>query len=155
MKIGLDSGALLASVKRVGEKNHEGALGLSRMIARGEHQGICSALVLTEVPGALASATGMPVDKIYETELSLLNDFRVNIRPFEQYADVAVDLMLEFRDLKRKADINSADFHHLATAIGESCEFFFTVDEKRLLRADVREAFSRRIQISSPSDANL
>ena len=95
----------------------------------------------------------MPVDKIYETELSLLESFRVNIRPFEQYADRAVDLMLEFRDMKRRADINSADFHHLATATGEGCGIFVTTDERHLLRDETKEVLSSHVHICAPSEA--
>lgn len=144
---------MIASVKRVGEKYHEGALELSKTVVEAGHKGVCSALVLTEVPGALASSTRMPVDKIYETELSLLENFKVDIRPFEQYADRAVDLMLEFRELKRRLDINSADFHHLATAIGEGCEVFVTTDERHLLKEEVRKALSDYGSIYAPPEA--
>jgi len=123
------------------------------MVASRAHQGVCSALVLTEVPGAFASSTKMPVDKIYQTELSLLESFRVNIRPFEQYADRAVDLMLEFRDMKRRLDINSADFHHLATATGEGCGIFVTTDEHHLLRDETKEALSSHVRICAPAEA--
>jgi PIN domain len=94
----------------------------------------------------------MPVDKIYETELSLLQSFRVNVRPFEQHADRAVDLMLEFREMKRRLDINSADFHHLATATGEGCGIFVTTDERHLLREETREAFSGYVRVCAPSE---
>lgn len=139
----------------MGEKHHLGALELSRLVARGAHQGICSALVLTEVPGALASSTTMPVDRIYETELSLLESFRVNVRPFEQYADRAVDLMFEFREMKRRLGINSADFHHLATATGEGCSIFVTTDERHLLKEETKSAFSGYVRICAPSEALL
>lgn len=123
-------------------------------MVEGTHQGVCSALVLTEVPGALASSTTMPVDKIYETELSLLESFRVNVSPFEQHADRAVDPMLEFRDMKRRLDINSADFHHLATAVGEGCTVFVTTDERHLLREETRSALSSYIRICAPSEVS-
>ena len=135
------------------EKHHSGALELSRLTVAGAHQGICSALVLTEVPGALASSTAMPVEKIFETERSLLESFKVNIRPFEEYADRAVDLMLEFRQMKRRLDINSADFHHLATATGEGCPIFVTTDERHLLREETKSAFSAYVRICPPHEA--
>lgn len=153
MKIGLDASVLIASVKRAGEKHHAQALGLARRIVAMGHEGVCSALVLTEVPGALASSTAMPVEKIYETEMSLIAGFGVSVRPFEQYADRAVDLMLEFRDLKRRFGIGSADFHHLATASGEGCEIFVTTDERHLLRKECREAFSSYISVCTPFEA--
>lgn len=95
----------------------------------------------------------MPVEKIFETERSLLESFRVNIRPFEEYADRAVDLMLEFRQIKRKLDINSADFHHLATATGEGCTIFVTTDERHLLREETKNALSDYVRICAPSEA--
>lgn len=153
MKIGLDSSVLVASVKRRGEKHYEKALQLSKRIILESHEGICSALVLTEVPGALASSTTMLVDRIYETEISVLSGFRISVRPFEQYVDDAVDLMLEFRELKKKFDIGSADFHHLATAEGEGCEVFVTTDERHLLREECRKSFSARIAVCSPGEA--
>jgi predicted nucleic acid-binding protein len=153
LKIGLDASVLIASIKRAGEKHHAQSLRLAqRIVARG-HEGICSALVLTEVPGALASSTTMPVDKIYETEMSLIAGFKLSVRPFEQYADRAVDLMLEFRELKRRFGIGSADFHHLATAAGEGCELFVTVDERHLLRDECRQAFSNYVSVCTPLDA--
>ncbi|MCL5672635.1 MAG: type II toxin-antitoxin system VapC family toxin [Nitrososphaerota archaeon] len=152
MKIGLDSSVLVASVKRLGEKFHAPSLGLSKSIGEGGHEGVCSALVLTEVPGALAS-TKMPLDKVYEAEASVLAGFRVRVRPFEQYVDDALDLMLEFRELKRRLDINSADFHHIATAEGEGCDLFVTTDERHLLREDIVHAFSSRIAVRHPAAA--
>lgn len=122
-------------------------------LIKGEHEGVCSALVLTEVPGALSSSTTMPLEKIYETEASVLASFRVNVRPFEQYADDAVDLMLEYRALKRRFDVNSADFLHLATAEGEGCAFFVTVDERHLLKQEFRKELSSHILICDPAEA--
>lgn len=144
---------LIASAKRVGEKYHEDVLRLAKRVVAGAHEGICSALLLIELPGALASSTTMPVEKIYDTELSVIEGFRVNVRPFEQYVDRTMDLMLEFRDLKRKFGIGSADFHYLATASGEGCDFFVSTDEKHLLKRECRERFSRYISICSPAEA--
>jgi predicted nucleic acid-binding protein len=152
LKIGLDSSVLVASVKRVGEKFHAHCLDLSKKVREGNHEGVCSALVLTEVPGVLAS-TKMPLEKVYETEASLLAGFRVRVRPFEQYVDDAVDLMLEFRELKRRLDVNSADFHHVATARGERCDLFVTTDERHLLREDFVRAFSSYLTICDPAKA--
>lgn len=152
MKIGLDSSVLVASVKKAGEKFHAPSLGLSRRVGEEGHEGVCSALVLTEVPGALAS-TKMPLEKVYETEASLLAGFRVGVRPFEQYIDDAVDLMLEFREFKRHLDINSADFLHIATAKGEGCELFVTTDEKHLLKDEFVKAFSGYVSICNPAAA--
>ena len=153
MKVGLDASVLVASVKRTGEKHHEDALTLAKKMGTGEHEGVCSALLLIEITGALASSTTMPVEKIYDVELSLIKGFRVNMRPFELYADRTVDLMLEFRDLKSKFGIGSADFHYLATASGEGCDFFVTTDEKHLLKRECRERFSKYIPIHTPSEA--
>lgn len=144
---------LIASAKRVGEKYHEDVLRLARRMVAGAHEGICSALLLIELPGALASSTTMPVEKIYDTELSVIDGFRVNVRPFEQYVDRTMDLMLEFRDLKRRFSIGSADFHYLATASGEGCDFFVSTDEKHLLKRECRERFSGYISICSPAEA--
>ncbi len=153
MKIGLDSSVLIASIKRKGEKHHEQALQLGRRIVSQGYDGICSSLVLTEVPGALASSTIMPVDRIYETEISLIAGFKISVRPFEQYVDSAVDLMLEFRELKRRFAIGSADFHHLATASGEGCKVFVTTDEKHMLREDCKRSFASRVPVCDPGEA--
>jgi len=61
--------------------------------------------------------------------------------------------MLEFRDVKRRLEINSADFHHLATATGEGCRIFVTTDERHLLREETRVAFSGYVRICAPSEA--
>lgn len=151
--MGLDASVLVASIKRRGEKYHEDALGLAKRMATGEHEGICSALLLIEIPGALASSTTMPLEKIYDAEVSLIEGFRVKVRPFELHAHRTVDLMLEFRDQKSKFGIGSADFHYLATASGERCDFFVTTDEKHLLKREFRERFSKYIPIHTPSEA--
>jgi predicted nucleic acid-binding protein len=71
MKIGLDSNVLVASVKKVGEPFHDSALELSRRIKDQNGSGIGSALVLIEIPGALASSSTMPIEKIYEVTASV------------------------------------------------------------------------------------
>lgn len=153
MNIGLDSNVLVASVKKLGEPYHNSAIGLSRKISRGDSHGVVSALVLIEVPGALASSTKMPIEKIYEVMTSLQTSFKLRVAEFEAYADPARELMFEFRELKSKWEIGSADFHHLATSIGESCEFFVTTDEKHILRAECRRSFERRVKVVNPDEA--
>jgi len=153
LKVGLDSGVMVASVKRKQEKHHLDSLRLSEIIRSGNHTGICSALALTEVPGALASSTRMPLEKIYDVELSLIQGFRVSFSGFEINADFAVDLMLEFRELKRTFGIGSADFHHLATASSEGCVFFVTTDERHLLRQKCKDEFRKYVRICSPAEA--
>ncbi len=153
MKIGLDSNVLVASVKKLGEPYHRSALELSRRISRGGASSVASALVLIEVPGALASSTNMPIEKIYEVSVSLQANFKLRIMGFESYADLATDLMFEFRDLKSKWEIGSADFHHIATCIGEDCNLFVTTDEKHILRAEVRKNFERHIKVADPDEA--
>jgi len=152
LNVGLDASTLVASVKRLGEKSHESAVELSRKISTGHHRGVCSSLALIEVPGALSSTT-MPVDKIYEVTASLAVGFAIDFVPFEANVDRTIDLMLEFRELKRMTRVGFADFHYLASSFGEGCRFFVTTDEKHLLRTDVREAFSKYIRIVSPSEA--
>ncbi len=44
--------------------------------------------------------------------------------PFKPYLEKTVELILEFRDLKRKWMITSAGFHHLITSYQEDCDFF-------------------------------
>jgi predicted nucleic acid-binding protein len=152
LKIALDASVLIASVKRVGEKYHREALTLARRILAGDHECISSALVLIELPGALGSTT-MPLEKVYETETSLLKGFNVTVRPFDPFVDRAMDLILEFRDLKRKYGIGSADFHYLATASAEGCDSFISTDEKHMLRSECRESFSKYISVQSPAQA--
>ncbi len=153
MNIGLDSNVLVASVKKIGEPYHDSALGLSRKISRGDAHGVVSALVLIEVPGALASSTKMPIEKIYEVMASLQTSFKLRVADFETHAHLARELMFEFRELKSKWEIGSADFHHLASSIGESCEFFVTTDEKHILRAECRRNFEEHMKVVNPDEA--
>jgi hypothetical protein len=95
----------------------------------------------------------MPVEKIYDVEVSLIDGFRVNFSAFEPHADMSVEMMLEFRELKRKFGIGSADFHHLATANSEECAIFATTDERHLLRPEFRDGLSKYIRICSPAEA--
>jgi len=153
MKIGLDSNVLLASVKKLGERFHDSALELSRRIKDQNGSGIGSALVLIEIPAALASSSRMPIEKIYEVTASVQVQFNLRIMEFESYVDLANDLMFEFRDLKSKWQIGSADFHHIATSIQEGCDLFVTTDEKHLLRTVCREAFEKHIKIINPTQS--
>jgi len=153
VNVGLDASTLLASVKREGEKYHKDAVRLANQLKSRDIRGICSSLVLIEVPGALSSATTMPIDKIYETSASVIAAFSVDLMPFEALIDRSIELMLEFRDLKRRAGIGSADFHYLAAAAGQNCKIFVTTDERHLLRPDVRKAFSKYVGILDPTSA--
>ena len=40
---------------------------------------------MIELPGALASSTTMPFEKIYEVEVSVIENFRVAVMPYEAY----------------------------------------------------------------------
>jgi predicted nucleic acid-binding protein len=153
MKIGIDSNVLVASVKKLGEPFHDSALELSKRIKDENGSGISSALVLIEVPGALAASSRMPIENIYEVTASVQDQFNLSIMEFESYVDLAKDLMFEFRDLKSKWQIGSADFHHMATSIQEGCDLFVTTDEKHLLRTVCRKAFEKHIKITSPTQA--
>jgi predicted nucleic acid-binding protein len=153
MRVGLDSNVLVASVKTPGEPYHDSALEFSKRITGESVSCIGSALVLIEIPGALASSTKMPIEKIYEVSASVQAGFNLKIMEFESYVDSARELMFEFRDLKSKWQIGSADFHHMATSIQESCDFFVTTDEKRLLRTVCRDAFEKHIIILNPNQA--
>jgi predicted nucleic acid-binding protein len=153
LKIGLDSNVLVASVKKFGEPYHKSALDLSRKISQEDMYSVASALVLIEVPGALSSSTSMPIERIYEVSASLQASFKLNIMDFEAYADLAGELMFEFRDLKSKWEIGSADFHHLATSIDERCELFVTTDQKHLLRPECKRNFEKHIKVTNPDEA--
>ena len=108
---------------------------------------------MIEIQGALASSRKMPIENIYEVTSSVQEQFRLKVMEFEGYVNLAKDLMFEFRDLKSKWQIGSADFHHPATSIQESCDFFVTTDERHLLRQGCRDAFEKRIKILDPSQA--
>jgi predicted nucleic acid-binding protein len=153
MKLGLDSNVLVASVKKLGEPFHDSALTLSKRIRDEGGSGVGSALVLIEVPGALASASKMPIEKIYEVTASVQDQFNLSIMDFQGYTDLARDLMFEYRDLKSKWQIGSADFHHIATSVQEGCDAFVTTDEKHLLRAACKDAFEKHMRILNPSQA--
>jgi predicted nucleic acid-binding protein len=153
MKVGIDSNVLVASVKKPGEPFHDSALELSRRIKDENGSGVSSALVLIEVPGALAASTKMPIEKIYEVTATVQDQFNLKIMEFESYVNLAKDLMFEFRDLKSKWQIGSADFHHVATSIQEGCDLFVSTDEKHLLRTACREALEKHIGIVNPTQA--
>ena len=152
MKVGFDSNVMVASVKKVGEPHHDSAIELARRVSRADVSSLASALVLIEVPGALAS-TKMPIERIYQVLASLQANFNLRIMEFEAYVDLARELMFEFRDLKSKWQIGSADFHHVATSIQEGCDFFVTTDEKHLLRSECRKLFEKHIKIAHPDEA--
>jgi predicted nucleic acid-binding protein len=143
---------MVASVKKVGEPYHDSAIELARRVSRADVSSLASALVLIEVPGALAS-TKMPIEKIYQVLASLQANFNLRIMEFEAYVDLARELMFEFRELKSKWQIGSADFHHVATSIQERCDFFVTTDEKHLLRSECRKHFEKHIRIAHPDEA--
>ncbi len=153
MKVGLDSNVLVAAVKKRGEPYHSSAVELAEKISREDGSGVASALVLVEVPGALASSTTMPIEKIYEVSASVQASFRLTIMDFEAYADSARELMFEFRELKSRWEIGAADFHHVATSVGERCGLFVTTDEKHLLRSECRKSLEKHIGIVSPDQA--
>lgn len=153
MKVGLDSSVLVASVKRVGEKFHAGAIELAVGIRKGGHQGVCSALVATELPGALLASTSMPIERVYEVQVSTLSAFRATLMTYEPYVAKTMELMIEFRELKSKWGIGSADFHHLATAVAEGCSIFVTTDERHLLRKESRAELSKMLEITDPAGA--
>jgi len=143
---------LVASVKKLGEPYHNSAIELARKISQEDMASVASALVLIEVPGALSS-TRMPIEKIYQVSISLQASFNLRIMEFEAYVDLARDLMFEFRELKSKWEIGSADFHHVATSIQEGCDFFVTTDEKHLLRSECRKHFEKHIKVANPDQA--
>ena len=153
MRIGLDSNVLVAAVKKLGEPFHDSALQLAKRIKDDGESCISSALVLIEVPGALASSSTMPIEKIYEVTSSVQTNFNLTIMSFESYVDLAKELMFEFRDLKSRWAIGSADFHHLATSIQEGCDLFVTTDEKHILRTACRNALKKHIEVSNPTEA--
>jgi len=99
------------------------------------------------------AATKMPVEKIYEAELSLEQSFNLEIMSYEDYVDRTLNLIFEFRDLKRRLGIGAADFHHLATSICEGCSNFVTVDERHLLKSETRNALRKHIEILAPQEA--
>ena len=152
MKVGFDSSVLVASVKKLGEPYHDSAIELARKASGADVSSLASALVLVEVPGALAS-TKMPIEKICQVSTSLQVSFNLRIMEFEAYVDLARELMFEFRELKSKWQIGSADFHHVATSIQEGCDLFVTTDEKHLLRSECRKHFEKHVKIADPDEA--
>ena len=153
MRIALDTGVLVASIKRIGEKYHQEAVQIADRVRNFKSNCVSSSLVLIELPGALASSTTMPVEKIYTAEASIQENFNLVILPFHPYIDTTVNLMFEFRELKRRLGIEAADFHHLATAIDERCGAFITVDDHHLLRSETKEALNKYIKILNPKEA--
>jgi len=152
LNVGFDSNVLVASVKKLGEPYHDSAIELARRVSRADVSSLASALVLIEVPGALVS-TKMPIEKIYQVAISLQVNFNLKIMELEAYVDRARDLMFEFRELKAKWQIGSADFHHVATSIQEGCDFFVTTDKKHLLRSECRKHFEKHIRVVNPDEA--
>ncbi|MHA1380389.1 MAG: type II toxin-antitoxin system VapC family toxin [Candidatus Helarchaeota archaeon] len=151
-RIGLDTGIYIASIKKRGEKFHDNIQEILKTIDFRKYSFISSALILIEVPGGLCASTSMPIQKIYETEKALQDNFEMKIYSFDPYILRAKELMFEFRALKRKLNIESADFHHLATAIQENCSIFLTIDEHHLLRDEFKIKMMKYIEILNPSD---
>jgi len=50
-------------------------------------------------------------------------------------------------------ETEGARFHHLATSMDEACSGFVTVDEKHLLRNEIRKALEKHIEILNPQEA--
>lgn len=153
MKFALDTGVLLASVKRRDEKYFLPAYHLVSKLKKAGHQAIISILVIEELRGGLASSTTMPSEKIFEVEASLQNILEPMIISYDSCVEKTRELLLSFRDLKRRKDIPSADFHHIATAILENADLFVTIDEKHLLASETRERLSGVIRIINPEEA--
>ncbi|MGQ9721547.1 MAG: type II toxin-antitoxin system VapC family toxin [Candidatus Jordarchaeum sp.] len=153
MNIALDTGVLVAAIKKRGEKYNQEAVRIADLIRDSKSNAVTSSLVLIEFPGALASSTTMPIEKIYAAELSVQKNFNLIILPFHPYVNTTLNLIFEFRELKRKLGIGAADFHHLATAIDEDAEAFVTVDERHLLKREAREALNKYIEILDPKEA--
>jgi len=151
LRVAVDTGVLIAALKKKGEKFHEDSVRLAEGVR--EEGAVASALVLVEFPGALAASTTMPIEKIYVAEATVQQEFNLQIMPFHPYVERAVSLMFELRDLKRRLRIEAADFHHLATAIEEGCSLFVTVDERHLLRQEVRSALEHYIEVCNPKEA--
>ncbi len=153
MNVALDTGVLVASIKKGGEKFHQESIQIADIIRDYKSNAVSSSLALIEFPGALTSSTTMPIEKIYTAEISVQENFNLIILPFHPYVNTTVNLMFEFRELKRKLGIGAADFHHLATAIDEDVEAFVTVDERHLLRRETREALNKYVKILDPNEA--
>jgi predicted nucleic acid-binding protein len=140
-------------VKKRNEKYHEDSVKLSKMTRTGRHEAFASALILIEVPSGLASSTSLSIERIYEIAVTLQQAFTLQIMSFEPYLEKTIQLFLQLRDVKRRHNIVSADFHHLATAIQEGCEIFVTTDERHLLAEDVRDALKGYINLVDPRTA--
>ncbi|NVM03090.1 MAG: PIN domain-containing protein [Candidatus Helarchaeota archaeon] len=151
-RIGLDTGIYIASVKKKGEKFHDDIKKILKKISFKQYTFISSALILIEIPGGLCASTSMPIQKIYETEKALEENFKMKIFSFDPYIIKAKELMFEFRELKRKFNIESADFHHLATVIQENCPIFLTIDEHHLLKDEFKLKMGKYIDILNPTD---
>jgi len=150
LKIGLDTGVFIASIKKKGEKFHDPILDILKMVSFDQMGFFASALILIEIPGGLCASTKLPIENIYQIEKSLKNEFQMKILPFDPYILKTKELMFEFRDLKNKLNIESADFHHLATSIQENCSFFLTIDEHHLLKDELRVQMKSYIEILNP-----
>lgn len=153
MKFALDTGVLVASVKSRDEKFNVPAMRLVSILREQGHDVVFSALAIEELRGALASSTSMPSEKIFEVERSLEEALKPVIVSCDKYIEKTCELLLSFRDLKRKKRMPSADFHHLASAIGERADFFVTVDQKHLLAPETKEAMAGLIRILDPEEA--
>lgn len=152
LKIGLDTGIFIASIKKREEKFHESILEILKKVSFDQINFFASALILIEIPGGLCAFTKLPIEIIYQIEKSLKNEFKMKILSFEPYISKTKELMFEFRDLKRKFDIESADFHHLASSIQENCSIFLTIDERHLLKDETRGQMKKYIEILNPSE---
>ncbi|MGQ9597732.1 MAG: type II toxin-antitoxin system VapC family toxin [Thermoproteota archaeon] len=153
MRVALDTGVLIASVKRREEKFHDASLALLSKLSRTKHEVLISVLVLEELRGALASSTLMPAEKIFEVEASLFKVLNPLVLPFDDYVEKTRKLLLQFREVKRRRRIPSADFHHLATALQEKSDLFVTIDERHILNGPMKEQLSILLKVVDPVQA--
>ena len=154
MKIGLDSSVLIASTKKEGENFHDACVELSRLVkGNTTHEVISSSLVLIEFRGGMASSTSADEHVIRKRESEVRDNFDLKVMRFEDYVDKFHELVIAFRELKRRINIPSTDFYHLATCIQEGCDIFVTTDFKHLLTQETRKALQQYIRIVDPTEA--
>ena len=102
--------------------------------------------------GGLAK-TKMPTVQIWTNLFTINTGYKVSFCVFDKLLWEALRLILAHNESKRKYDVPSANFAHIATAISIKSNYFITMDERHFLREEFKEAFKHELPIVDPNEA--
>lgn len=152
MKIYFDSGVLVSAFKQINERFHSHSKLLLESIRSGEHEGETSELSIVEFAGAFASNTRAPIEQVVGMLSTLQSQYHLRFTSFGDSVIESIEFQYEFRELKRKYGIPSADLYHAATSKSVRAHFLASVDARHLLRDEVRSTLKHHIVILNPEE---